>query len=203
MATLNRPSSIDFDTDPRINPEISNFLRDFTREWTSYSSMCSPGWKLDEVIMHITSRLLFNFDFPRYYDYPPGLYRDELQVRLFSFDSMKSTHTLQVAVRLWLNNRLPAMRGAEPGSHFKPGIQCERSPELKFNPPIAPYPSVLPLTQLPPTPSSPIDLRNRIPLRGVSPTSNITSRPHKRKRTASTILGACCVPLPSNQTTPS
>jgi hypothetical protein len=90
MRRLNHPASIDFDTDTRINPEIPNFLRDFTSEWTAHSTMCLPDWKLNEIIMHITSRLLFNFDFPSYYDYPSGVYRDELQVGFFSCDESQT-----------------------------------------------------------------------------------------------------------------
>jgi hypothetical protein len=84
---LRRPLPIDFDVDILINPEVPNFLRDFTSEWTAHSSMCSPGWKLDEIIMHVTSRLLFNFDFPSYYEYPSGVYRDELQVCFMHCDT--------------------------------------------------------------------------------------------------------------------
>jgi hypothetical protein len=51
---LRRPPPMDFDTDTRINPELPNFLRDFTSEWTAYSTMGSPDWRLDEVIMHVT-----------------------------------------------------------------------------------------------------------------------------------------------------
>jgi hypothetical protein len=74
---------INFDMDPHINPAISNLLRDFTPDWISHVVMRLPAWKLNEIVIRATSDLLFNFDFPHYYDYKSGVYRAELQVSMF------------------------------------------------------------------------------------------------------------------------
>jgi hypothetical protein len=73
---------ININMDPYINPAISDLLRDFTPDWISHVVMRSPAWKLDEIVVCATSDLLYNFDFPHYYDYESGVYRAELQVSI-------------------------------------------------------------------------------------------------------------------------
>jgi hypothetical protein len=76
------PPTIDFDTNPSINPDIGEFLRDFLPDWCTYARMGEPGWRFDGVVARATAELLYNFDFPDYHCYDIGVYRDALEVRL-------------------------------------------------------------------------------------------------------------------------
>jgi hypothetical protein len=56
--------------------------------------MGEPDWKMSQILRRAMGLLLYSFDFPQYYDYESGFYRNELEVC--------STITSSVCVRLML-----------------------------------------------------------------------------------------------------
>jgi hypothetical protein len=84
------PPRIDFDADPHTHPEIFNLLRDFTSDYSAYVNMREPPFRLRELIVRAMGLLLYSFDFPEYYQYPSGVYREVLEVSFFVPTSLTS-----------------------------------------------------------------------------------------------------------------
>jgi hypothetical protein len=82
--TYAHPPRIDFDADPHTHPEIPNLLRNFTSDYSAYVNMREPPIRLREVIVCAMGLLLYSFEFPEYYNYPSGVYREVLEVSSLS-----------------------------------------------------------------------------------------------------------------------